>query len=164
MKNFLGKYLLISIILFFNSCNSYHKFESSDFKENLEIFENLVEKTNKYGWLKNNVDLFFLEKKISPIEFETLKKLNFKKIEQSEGVLLFIFSYKSNDNFLDKKINNELKTNTINKTCNHFLFYSKNETILNQVSNYENYSECRKRYKIFNKYWRYSEQLLDCED
>lgn len=157
MKNFLGKYLLILIISLFNSCNSYHKFGSSDFKENLKTFENLVEKIYQYNWLKNNINLSFLENKVSPVDFEILKKMNFKKIKQSEGVLLFVFSYKSNENFLEKKINNELKTNTIDKICNHFLFYSKNEKMLSQVSSYENYSECRNKYKIFNKYWIYSE-------
>jgi hypothetical protein len=65
---------------------------------------------------------------------------------------------------LKKKIDNKLKTETTNKTCNYFLFYSKNNDSKLDVMSYPRYAECRKNHQDINDFWTYSYQLLYCDD
>ena len=79
--------------------------------------------------------MLFLKENIDSISFGVLKKMSFTNIQVFQEVMVFKFSYNSNDTYLDKKIDDKLKANTTNKSCNHFLFYSKNDFVKNQIMN-----------------------------
>lgn len=158
------KYCIFFILI---GCNTCGKYDISNFKNNLDTFErvkdviiilNLLEKND------NKINLNRLKASILDKDYLVLKKLELNHIQVFKQVIVFKFSYKSNDNFFEKKIDDKLKTKTTNKTCNHFLFYSKSNHSKLEVMSYPRYAECRKDYEEINDFWTYSYQLWYCDD
>jgi len=160
------KICLIFLCLITISCTNCEKYNSIDFENNLEIFEVIRKEVIKQEWLNHNqnIDLLFLKENIDSISFGVLKKMSFTNIQVFQEVMVFKFSYNSNDTYLDKKIDDKLKANTTNKSCNHFLFYSKNDFVKNQIMNYPRYAECRYENRKINSNWSYSSQIWYCAD
>lgn len=134
----------------------------SDFESNLNTFER-VKEIVRIKELRT-LNLSQLKKEISNEDYFVLKKLNFKGVSSRQNVFVFKFSHRSEGAFLEKKIDNKLKTDTRNKACNYFLFHSKENDNLTKIAHYEQYSECRKEYEEINKHWIYSSQVWYCTD
>jgi hypothetical protein len=160
------KYFVFFILI---GCNTCGKYNISNFKNNLDTFErvknviitsNLLENNNN----NNEIALKILKASILSKDYLVLKKIGLNNIQIFKEVIVFKFSYKSDDNYFEKKIDTKLETKTTNKTCNHFLFYSKNNYSKLQVMSYPRYAECRKNYEEINAFWTYSSQLWYCDD
>jgi hypothetical protein len=158
------KYCVFFILI---GCNTCGKYDISNFKNNLDTFErvknvittlNLLEKNN------NELALKILKASILSKDYLVLKKIGLNNIQIFKEVIVFKFSYKSDDNYFEKKIDIKLRTKTTNKTCNHFLFYSKDNYSKLEVMSYPRYAECRKNYEEINAFWTYSSQLWYCDD
>lgn len=158
------KYCVFFILI---GCSTCDKYNSSNFKNNLDTFKrvknviitlNLLEKNN------NELALKILKASILHKDYLVLKKLGLNNIQIFKEVIVFKFSYKSDDNYFEKKIDTKLETKTTNKTCNHFLFYSKDNDSKLEVMSYPRYAECRKDYEEINDFWTYSSQLWYCDD
>lgn len=165
MKNFQDKLFKINLLLFIfiTSCNTCNKYSFSDFKKNIEVFKkvkNIIIKDNS----ENKINLEALSKKIESKDYQTLRELSLKNIQVFQDVIVFKFSEKSNDNFVEKKMDTALSANTTNKDCNYYLFYYENVDNLNKVISYPQYTECRKEFKEINKHWVYSSQIWYCAD
>jgi hypothetical protein len=161
------KYFVFFILI---GCNTCGKYNISNFKNNLDTFErvknviitsNLLENNNNNN---NEIALKILKASILSKDYLVLKKIGLNNIQIFKEVIVFKFSYKSDDNYFEKKIDTKLETKTTNKTCNHFLFYSKNNYSKLQVMSYPRYAECRKNYEEINAFWTYSSQLWYCDD
>jgi|GEM_PF-5454856 len=158
------KYCLFFIII---GCNTCDRYDVSNFKNNLDTFErvkNVIISLNLLEENLNELDLKNLRASVIDKDYLILKKLGLNNIQVFKEVIVFKFSYKSDDNYFEKKIDTKLNTKTTNKTCNHFLFYSKNNHFKLEVMSYPRYAECRKDYEGINDFWTYSYQLWYCDD
>lgn len=158
------KYCIFFILI---SCSTCGKYDISNFKNNLDTFErvkNVIITLNLLEKNDNKLDLNSLKTITLEKDYLVLRKLELNYIQIFKEVIVFKFSYKSNDSFIEKKIDNKLKTETTDKTCNYFLFYSKNNHSKLDVMSYPRYAECRKDYEDINDFWTYSYQLLYCDD
>ena len=165
MKISLDKFILYCLIfscVFIISCNNCPNIKSDDYKENINLFDKIVD---DFEILDNeSISAQSLENKLTVDKNVILHNLGFVRAEKIKDVIIFSFSFNSEDSFIDKKIDDKLKTNTSNKKCNHYLFFSLFKNQLERVSHFENYSECRKNYEKFNERWVYSSQIWDCND
>jgi hypothetical protein len=97
------KYCIFFILI---SCSTCGKYDISNFKSNLDTFErvkNVIITLNLLEKNDNKLDLNSLKTSILDKDYFVLKKLELNYIQIFKEVIVFKFSYKSNDNFIEKK-------------------------------------------------------------
>lgn len=165
MKISQGKLSLIFLFLFIG-CNPCDKFNASDFGKDIKRYEEIKNSilTKDEIITDKSLNINSIKNYISKDNFVLLKKMNFIEVRNIDEVLVFKFGFNKKNNILEKKINESLDEINNDIGCQYYLFFHKNSQLRKRISFYEQYSDCRIKFKDFENDWSLVINYKDCNN
>jgi hypothetical protein len=165
MKNFLGKIIVILTVSCIYSCGTCNDLDINDFEKQIALItrvKKVIINSNTFK-ASNSLNKHEVKEIIDEKDYEILEKLHFDGIGNVKEVIIFRFKYNDESDALTKKLDKKLELD-YQFTCSHFLFYSPDKELRNDISHYERYSECRKDYEDIGNDWTYVKKSFPCGD
>ncbi|CAL2107965.1 conserved hypothetical protein [Tenacibaculum sp. 190524A02b] len=156
MKYFIINKLLLVVTLISFGCNNCKETNTKVFKDKLPLFNKVVTILEKSE--KQNLTVENLKDNLTKNEIKTLDELSFKNIELVNGISVLTFKQAYKKGFLSKTFNENMKS------CNVYLFYSRDWAKRKEVTKYPQYIECSYEEKELNNNWIYIFQKWNCAD